>query len=406
MHVEIIAIGDELMNGQRVDTNSQWLSDRLGQMGVAVRYHAGVGDDLDAGAEVFRTAIERSDIVVSTGGLGPTMDDLARDCLAAAMGVELELDEASLEHIRELFRRRGREMPKSNERQAFIPTGSRAIPNPHGSAPGIAAEVPRADRKPSRVFSLPGVPTEMREMWFETVQPAIAELAGAEKVIRHREIKCFGMGESHLEQQIGNLVERGREPAVGITVHEGTITLRITASGESEAACFVAMEPVEQTIRERLGDVVMGVGEMDVAHVIGELLAERRKTLAIVEYGTEGWLSQELTRVAANAEWFRGGVVRPEERMMRQLAGAGDDVQDVGSIASLCRTAFEADYALTIGPFFAAAKGDSPNRAQLALATPDGVEVKEASLATHPAVRAPIAAKQLMNMLRLKLLEQ
>ena len=251
-------------------------------------------------------------------------------------------------------------------------------------------------------------------MWFATVQPAIAELAGGGQLIRHREIKCFGMGESHLEQQIGNLVERGREPSVGITVHEGTITLRITARDESEAACTKAIDPVERTIRERLGEVVMGIGNIDIANVIAELLESQGKTLAVVEYGTEGWLTQELAKASAGRTWFRGGIVSPTRDVLHRLSDMDGDLQnavalsadDVAKLAQRCRSAFGADFALAIGRFFATKDGDAPDRAQMALAHPDAVEIQKARLATHPAVRAPIAAKQLLNMLRLKLLEQ
>ena len=143
MLAEVISIGDELTSGQRLDTNSQWLSTRLGELGVEVRYHTTVADDLDANVRVFREAIERADIVVATGGLGPTADDLTRDALAATIGQPLVLDAASLAHIEGLFARRRRPMPESNRLQAMFPSGSRVIPNPTGTAPGIDLEVPR-----------------------------------------------------------------------------------------------------------------------------------------------------------------------------------------------------------------------------------------------------------------------
>ena len=148
MQAEIIALGDELTCGQRLDTNSQWLSQQLGDCGIRVLFHTTVGDDLDAGCEVFRQAIGRADVIVSTGGLGPTADDLTRECIAHACGVDLVCDEAALDHIRTLFARRGREMPERNEVQAMFPRGSRVIPNPHGTAPGIDMLGPRDGRSP------------------------------------------------------------------------------------------------------------------------------------------------------------------------------------------------------------------------------------------------------------------
>jgi nicotinamide-nucleotide amidase len=188
MHAEVISIGDELTSGQRLDTNSQWLATRLGEIGVKTLYHTTVADDLEANVGVFKEAIQRADIVIATGGLGPTADDLTRDAIAAAVGAPLQLDEAALQHIEGLFVRRGRAMPERNRLQAMFPAGSRVIPNPAGTAPGIDLEIPRPGRAPARVFALPGVPAEMREMWEATVAPAIRTLVGAARVIRHRRL--------------------------------------------------------------------------------------------------------------------------------------------------------------------------------------------------------------------------
>ena len=237
MPAEIIAIGDELTSGQRLDTNTQWLSERLNELGIPVAFHTTVGDDLENNIAVFRTAIERADIVVATGGLGPTADDLTREAIAAAAGVDLIEDAEALAHIRNLFSRRKREMPERNKVQALFPRGSRVVPNPEGTAPGIDLTVPRSCGPACRVFALPGVPAEMFTMWKDTVAPAIAATQPSKRVICHRRIKCFGVGESDLEAMLPDMIRRKREPLVGITVHGATITLRITASGPNETAC-------------------------------------------------------------------------------------------------------------------------------------------------------------------------
>src|SRR6187401_1169113 len=156
MRAEIIAIGDELTSGQRLDTNSQWLSERLGEIGIPVGFHTTVGDDLESNIAVFRAAIERAEVVIATGGLGPTADDLTREAIAAAAGVDLIEDAGALEHIKNLFARRKREMPERNKLQAQFPRGSRVVPNPEGTAPGIDLTVARSGREPCRVFALPG----------------------------------------------------------------------------------------------------------------------------------------------------------------------------------------------------------------------------------------------------------
>src|SRR6476469_4803168 len=202
MRAEIIAIGDELTSGQRLDTNSQWLSERLGEIGIPVAFHTTVGDDLENNIAVFRTAIERTELVVATGGLGPTADDLTRDAIAAAAGVDLVQDDAALAHIQSLFARRKREMPERNKLQAQFPRGSRVVPNPDGTAPGIDLTVRRSGRSPARVIALPGGPAEMSGMWQETVAPALRADQQDPHIIRHHRIKCSGVGESDLEARV------------------------------------------------------------------------------------------------------------------------------------------------------------------------------------------------------------
>ncbi len=272
MRAEIISIGDELTSGQRLDTNSQWLSQRLYELGIPVAFHTTVADDLDANIEVFRTAIGRAEIVVSTGGLGPTADDLTRDAIAATAGVELVEDAAAMAHIKNLFARRKREMPERNKLQALFPRGSQVIPNAEGTAPGIDFTIPRPGKSPSRIFALPGVPAEMFTMWNDTVRPALIAAQPSPRVICHRRIKCFGVGESDLEAMLPDMIRRKREPLVGITVHGATITLRITASGPDEAACQAAMQPTADEIYKLLGVLVYGEEDDELEHAVVRLV--------------------------------------------------------------------------------------------------------------------------------------
>ena len=193
MHAEVIAIGDELVTGQRLDTNSRWLSAELAVLGIPVIFHVTAADTLAAGVEAFRIATGRADVVVATGGLGPTADDLTRDVLAALAGVSLELSPAALAAVESRFARRSMPMPDSNRRQAMFPAGSQAIPNPHGTAPGIDLNIRSGSRR-SRVFALPGVPAEMKTMLEATVAPALAAMLPEAATILQRRIKCFGAG--------------------------------------------------------------------------------------------------------------------------------------------------------------------------------------------------------------------
>lgn len=420
MPAEIISIGDELTSGQRLDTNSQWLSQRLGELGIAVAYHTTVRDDLDDNISAFRNAIERADVVVATGGLGPTADDLTREALAATAGVNLVEDAGALAHIRNLFARRKREMPKRNKLQAQFPRGSRVVPNPEGTAPGIDLTVPRANGGTCRVFALPGVPAEMFTMWNDTVGPAIAASLPSPRVIRHRRIKCFGVGESDLEAMLPDMIRRKREPLVGITVHGATITLRITASGPNESACLEAMEPTVAEIRQTLGVVVFGEEDDELEHAVIRLLAERGQTLAVAEWATDGLVSEWLAEAAVGERAFRGGVVVHEARMLKSLLGvnispdAASSSETATSMARAVQKLVRADFGLGIAAFPSSGAAmptaatlpgvDMGGTLHVALAAGDNVRVKAFPIASHPAITKPRSAKQALNMVRLAML--
>jgi nicotinamide-nucleotide amidase len=399
VNAEIIAIGDEITSGQNLDTNSQWLSQRLEELGVRVLYHSTVGDELAPGIEVFRHAIGRADVVVATGGLGPTADDLTREALAEATGRPLQLDADSLEYIRCMFASRKRSMPTSNELQAMFPAGSRIVRNPHGTAPGIDVEVARDGRSPCRVICLPGVPAEMVEMWHDSVAATIAAfIGGTRRVIRRRLIHCFGAGESQLEAMLPDLIRRGRRPTVGITASKATITLRITADGATEEECLAAIAPVEATIRQCLSTLVFGEGDDELQNVVVRLLQERGKTLATAECGTAGLVAAWLSGADDAGEVFRGGLVLAEA------------IESAEAMATRCREQFHADYGLAItklpSPFGRGAGGEGGEapRVFLALATADGTQSKSLPDFVHPALSHLFRAKQALNVLRLRLL--
>ncbi len=416
MHAEVISIGDELTSGQRLDTNSQWLSERLGELGVRVLYHTTVADDLDANVRVFSTAAERADVIVATGGLGPTADDLTREALAAVTGRELVLNEGVLEFIRGLFARFGRTMPERNRVQALFPAGSRIIPNLHGTAPGIDVEILRPGRGPARIFALPGVPAEMFEMWAATVEPSIAEFVGARRVIRHRRVKCFGAGESHVEQMLPDLIRRGRDPSVGITVSGAVITLRITAQGETPDACFLSMEPTVATIKECLGELVYGEEEDELQNAVGRLLTSQKLSLTTVEWGSAGLIAEWLEAASACKPYFQGGLVVNNREMLSHVLGDSfqpADGQNVissefaQSMAEACRQRMQSDLALAVSDIPPlTAQSDASQRVYFALATPGGTVVRSASHVSHPSILKERTARQALNMLRLALLRE
>ena len=411
MRAEIIAIGDEMTTGQRLDTNSQWLAERLLEIGVPVAFHTTVGDQLADNVLVFRQACERADVVVASGGLGPTADDLTRQALADLAGVPLVQDEAMLAHIQALFARRKRPMPPSNVVQALFPRGSQPIPNPHGSAPGIDIEIPRPGRQAARVFAVPGVPAEMKEMWAATVAPAIREHLGIRKVIAHHRIKCFGVGESDLEAMLPDLIARERYPLVGITVSQATITLRITAEGETAEAARAAMQPTIATIEQCLGDLIFGAEEDELEHAVIRKLRERRETLAVVEWGTGGVLANWLGECPGSLGTFAGGLVIRDRTALERLlplqtavlsADGFSGTAFIAEVARAGRERFNADWVLAVGPF---PQPEEPQVVLLGLATRSAAEVKPIPYAGHPAILKDRTAKQALDWLRKRAME-
>jgi len=415
MHAEIISIGDEITSGQILDTNSQWLSLRLEELGVKVLYHTTVGDESDAMVPVFQHAYGRSDVIVTTGGLGATPADMTREALARSVGRKLVMDPKAMEHIRQLFARRKREMPKRNEVQAMFPEGSRMVPNPNGTAPGIDLEVPRQGKPPVRLFALPGVPAEMKEMFAQTVARELRKAGAGQRVIRHRRIHCFGAGETQIVAMLPDIVHRSQDPHVGITASQATITLRLSASGATEEACQAAMEPIAATIRQHLGKLVFGEDDDELQDAVIRLLRQKGKTLATAEWGTAGLVADWLGNVADAPGFYLGGVVVQSDAVAKRMldvpadpnrAGAGGLQGLVANMASACRHRFDADYGLAVGPFpkFDAAASD-PKPVFFALAAAAGVSTKSMPFSAHPALLKALCGKNALDMLRLVLME-
>ena len=423
---EILAIGDEITGGQLLDTNSQWLSQRLGELGVRVLYHSTVGDELQPCIDVFRRAIQRADLIISTGGLGPTADDLTREALAAAVDRPLVMVPEALEHVRQLFARRKREMPKSNELQAYFPAGSRVVPNPNGTAPGIDIEAPRAGdplagRGRCRFIALPGVPAEMREMWQGYLLAALRGMGAGGRIILRRNIKCFGAGESQVESLMPDLIRRGRIPRVGINASRATIILRIVAEGESEEHCQSQIEPTVAEIHKHLGTLVYGEGDDELQDVVLHLLGQRGQTLASAEIATAGLVAQWLAKAGGGDGRYRGGVVAADEAAMTRLlplapaafSPGGESLVRATAIA--CRGQFQTDFGLAVGPLpsvsypqAGAQQASIPGEAgqvHFALASAAGVQTFHVSSGIHPDIVGDYCAKHAINLVRLALLK-
>ena len=306
MKAEIIAIGSELVSGQALDTNSQWLSRELGAVGIPVAFHTTIGDELEDHVSAFRIAADRADLVIMTGGLGPTQDDLTREALAQAAGVPLREDPALARgdrgDVRPAQPADGRAEqgpgPRSRGGRAACPTGS--APRP-GSGWSSAA---------TTFACLPGIPSEMRVMFHEQVVPRPASRKGwINRVIVHRKINLFGRGESDIEAEALDLTARGRVPEVGITAHDATISFRIRGEGPTEEEALRQTEPTAALIHERFGDLVLGEGTTDVPEAVVAQLERTGATLATAESCTGGLIAHLITAIAGRqpvltwAEW-------------------------------------------------------------------------------------------------------
>ena len=413
MKAQIISIGTELTTGQSVDTNSAWLSQRLAEMGISVEAHATIADDLEG----IRAGIERAgraaDLVLVSGGLGPTEDDLTRQALAAAMGVELELRDDFFEYIKAIFADRGMSMPETNRVQAMFPVGAEAIMNTCGTAPGIYAKLFGAD-----VFVMPGVPREMRTMFEGDVVPAVADKAGG-RVILKKVVRTFGAGESRVAEQIVDLMQRDRNPLIGTTASRAIIGIRIIAAGASREEAQALLDGAGAEIRRRLGKLVFGEDEETLSDAAAKMLTAQGKTVSTAESCTGGLIAKRLTDVSGSSAYFLNGVVTySNEAKQRLLEVPADLLAAHGAVsgpvaeamAANCRRMSGADFALSVtgiaGPTGGTA--DKPiGLVYIGLAAEDGCNVREYRLGDH-LTREQVrdrTAKVAVNLLRLKLRE-
>ena len=412
MKAEIIAIGSELVSGQSLDTNSQWLSKALGMLGVPVHYHTSLGDDLAENTAVFRAAIGRADLILTSGGLGPTQDDLTREALAAVAGVGLVEDPASLEDIKAMFARRNRVMSERNRMQALFPEGSEPLPNAIGTAPGIALKVGA-----SLFACLPGVPNEMRRMFDDQVVPLLRREGWATRRIVHRKINLFGKGESEVEAEALDLTARGRVPEVGITASEATISFRIAAEADTEEEARRSLEPTAALIYERFGDLIVGEGPEDVVDALVRELRRTGRSIATAESCTGGLVAQLITSVPGVSQHFPGGLVTYSAGSKSNLlevpeatleAHGAVSPEVAGEMARRVRERFRADLGLAVTGI-AGPDADAPAHAvglvYLGLATADEIRTRKLELGPEQPrdVIQRRAAKQAINLARLAL---
>ncbi len=301
IRASLISIGNELLNGSSINSNAATLSEKLVEIGIEVNTCYTITDDIEAIKRAVILSAGESKVIIITGGLGPTDDDLTREALSDLAGVELALDEQAKKDIEEFFSARNKKMPQRNIKQAYVPSCAVAIRNEKGTAPGI-----KMTYNNSLIFALPGVPSEMLKMYDENVKPDLLTIPDR-AVIAVERLKCFGLGESTIAQMLGDTMKRGRNPLVNCTCHAGIITLHIIATADTlEQARELSLRE-KANITAILGDVIYTDQEKSLSEVVGEKLSKSGKTIALAESCTGGLLGKMITDIPGSSEYLLSG---------------------------------------------------------------------------------------------------
>ncbi len=409
MRCEVVAVGTELLLGQIVDTNSSWIGEQLALTGIDSHYQTKVGDNLERMINCIRTGLERSDAVITCGGLGPTQDDITREAIAAVMGVEMRRDADMGARIRRMFESRGRRMTENNLQQADLPDGASFIPEMPGTAPGLICPVGA-----KVVYAVPGVPWEMRLMLEKCVLPDLKQRAGVTAVIKSRVVKTWGQTESGLAEQLAErIVELDRLGTATLAFQASGIEglkVRITAKAEDDAAADTILADEEHRVRAILGDVVFGTDDETMESAVLDLLRERRQTLAVAETLTGGLIGTRMTSVAGAGDVFRGALVAAPDRAPGGLIGLPnapvESTQTAAALADSVRKTLGADIGIATtgvaGP--EPVNGHRPGTVFLGLAMGDRVDAKEVRLPGRGSRIRQYAVISLLNHFRRALL--
>ncbi len=361
MKVEIIAVGSELLLGQITNTNAQFMSARLAEIGADVYFHTVVGDNPKRLEEVIRHAEKRADVLIFSGGLGPTKDDMTKETIARHIGLSLVNDEEALRQITTYFERTGRIMTENNKKQALVLDGSQVLPNRNGMAPGMAVE-----KAGIHYLLLPGPPHEMKPMFADEAIPYLLGVNGKEEVIASRVLKFYGIGEAELEHRIQDILEKQTNPTVAPLATAEAVTLRITAKAISMGEANRLIDPVEAEIRSVVGEFIYGIDEDTLSSKVAELLKEKGWTLAAAESLTAGLFTAELANEPGISTSLAGGVVvYNEEAKKEQLHIEGQLLDTYGVVSAPCAAALATNvkrkFGTDVGVGITGAAGPTPH---------------------------------------------
>ncbi len=314
----IISTGDELVTGRTVDTNATFIAERLGAIGIEVCSVITVGDYPDRIVWAWQHSLAHADVVISTGGLGPTADDLTSESVARVAGTQLKLDQSEAERIRQHFQKVGRPMPENNLKQALFPIGAEIVPNKLGTAAGYRLVVPMNERRPVAVV-LPGVPREMKAMLEDQVIPWLLQQAPEDRCTLSRTFQTFGMSESALDEALEGAIDpsKGR---LSFRASFPQVSVRVTVT-DTRTDAEHRLDGLAQIVRERLGAAVIAEGETTMEEVVGKLLREHRRTLTVAESCSGGLVGNRITNVPGSSDYFVGGVIAYSNELKQRLLG-------------------------------------------------------------------------------------
>ncbi|HEY8463503.1 MAG TPA: competence/damage-inducible protein A [Bacillota bacterium] len=321
MKAEIVCIGTELLLGQTVDTNASFLARELATLGIDLYHKSTVGDNAERIYAVLRQAWERADLLILSGGLGPTQDDLTREAVARLIGEKLEFNEIAWNQVQAYFQKTGRPVAASNRRQAMFPPSGKVIPNPLGTAPALWIE-----KAGHIIVALPGVPRELTRIWTESVRADLQKYVTKESstVLTSKIIRMAGIGESMMEERVLDLIRNQTNPTISPYVGRGDVILRLTAKGHSESDNLKLIEALLQKVTERLGDYIYGFDQDDLETVIGRILKAKGWRLALAESCTGGLISHRITNVPGSSEYYLGGVNSYSNQLKMKLLGVSE----------------------------------------------------------------------------------
>lgn len=323
---ELISVGTEILLGDILNTDAQFLSQELAKLGISVMHQSTVGDNAGRLTSLLKEAAERSDIIILSGGLGPTPDDITKEVCCEFFGREMYLHEESLERMKKFFAERGREMPENNIKQAMLPVGCTVFENNNGTAPGLAME-----KDGVHLLLLPGPPRELKAMYFESALPYLKKFS--DKIIISHNVRTFGIGESAMAEKVSDLLDL-QNPTVAPYAKDGEALLRVTAMADSEKQAEEMCKPVIEEIKKRLGDMVYGIDYTCIEEAVVDLLRKYNLKVATAESCTGGFIAKRITNVSGSSEIFECGIVSYSNRIKHEILGvSAEDLEKYGAVS-------------------------------------------------------------------------